>query len=156
MNKIFWVMAMIVGLIIPAFAVDRSSGCGLGRMIAPRKSLLSTSTAATTDGVSFPTQPSAMTSGTSGCAPHGLLIEASKQDHFISTNIAALKLESAIGQGEHLATLGQFYGCSHRSGFEQTIKDNYAEIFADDEDAFLIRTKIQSTVMSNRLEGCRI
>lgn len=132
MKRILGSVLVMVGLIFPHLsqAVDRSSGCGLGRQIAPRKTLFSTSTAATTDGVSWPTQPSAMTSGTSGCAPHGLLIEASKREHFISTNIAAIKLESALGQGEHLAALGQFYGCGgSQEAFARTMKSNYYSVF---------------------------
>lgn len=132
MKKFFGGMLAMVVLAFPHLseAVDRSSGCGLGRQIAPKKSLLSTSTAATTDGVSWPTQPSAMTSGTSGCAPHGLLIEASKREHFISTNIAAIQLESALGQGEHLAALGQFYGCGQaQTTFAQNLKSNYYTVF---------------------------
>ena len=157
MKFLIYVMTILTLTNYQVHAADKSSGCGLGKMIAPRKSLVSTSTAATTDGFSWHTRSSAMTSGTSGCAEHSLVKSEHRKEHFISTNINSLKYESALGAGEHLLALADIYGCPSTSftQFSHTMKSHYKDIFGAETDPLIIQGSIGNYLtQNNSLSGC--
>ena len=94
-----------------AQADDQSRGCGLGSMVAPKQTLVSTTTAATVDYF-VPSQSFGTTSGTSGCARHSIVMNQKMQEHFVEANIEQIKFESAIGAGESVEVLARTFGCS--------------------------------------------
>lgn len=158
MKKIMRGLLVMVGIILPALsqADDRSYGCGFGSQVAPRKTLISTTTAGVIDALSMPTRAFAITSGTSGCAQHDLVKNEFVKEHFIAANFETLKFESALGQGEHLAALGQFYGCPDnlRPQFASHMKRNFSQLFSQ-SNAKAISLEIKNRMYQDHsLVGC--
>jgi len=87
-------------LTLNSFAADSSSGCGLGWSVAPKNSLVSSWTRAITNAMASNTL--GMTSGTSGCAKHSIVINEKKGIHFVEANFQQLIIESAKGSGQYL------------------------------------------------------
>jgi len=109
-----------------AQAGDSSSGCGLGWMVFKKNSLISSALRATTNAIFLNTI--AMTSGTSGCARHSIVMNDKKALHFAAANENELKLEVAQGTGEHLSGLSHLMGCSPEV-FSSTLQKNYGQVF---------------------------
>lgn len=111
-------------------AADSSSGCGLGWMVFKKNSLISSALRATTNAIFLNTL--AMTSGTSGCAQHSIVMNDKKALHFTAANGNELKLEVAQGAGEHLNGLSHLMGCSPEV-FSRTLQRNYNQVFNKEE-----------------------
>lgn len=107
MKKILALSAFLVAGSV--YAADSSNGCGLGWRIAPKQSLLSSSTRSTTNA--FLPNTFSMTFGTSGCAQHSIVKKDRAIEHFVEANFENLQIEMAQGQGESVATLGEIMGC---------------------------------------------
>lgn len=121
-------------LLVSAFnlqAEDKSRGCGPASWVAPKNTMLSTSTRATTDTYLFPLNWSATSSGTSNCKKHEIVENQEKAHHFLVNNYDDLKNEIAIGRGEYLGSFAQALGCTKNeaSVFSHTLKENYERIF---------------------------
>lgn len=111
-------------------AEDKSRGCGPANWVAPKNTMLSTSTRATTEFYLFPLNWSATSSGTSNCKKHEIVKNQEKAHHFLVNNIDDLKGEIAIGKGEHLSSFAETFGCSKNEAslFSRTLRENYEKI----------------------------
>lgn len=107
----FLTFTALVSFSPKTFADDTSRGCGVGSLAAPQKTLVSTSIAGTVDYF-VPSQTFGLTSGTSGCAKHSLVLNQKMQEHFIAVHLEQIKLDSAIGGGESIEVLARTFGCN--------------------------------------------
>ena len=131
--KVLVLVAMgTVGLSLGALAADQSSGCGLGWSVTQKMSLFASSTRTTTNGIG--SEPSAMTSGTSGCAKHSIATKEKEQTYFTELNYQNLAIEMAKGNGEYLQAFSRVMGCSADSfpGFSAVMQSHYPQIFTGD------------------------
>lgn len=113
-----------------AFAADKSDGCGLGWQITSKTTFSATSTRGTTNGFVPPTL--GMTSGTLGCAQHGLVENDRESLNYVATNFDAIKFEMARGEGHKLAALAETMGCrSAGATFGTTVQNNYGSIVSN-------------------------
>lgn len=124
-------MKLIIGLLAlvattSVFAADSSSGCGMGYEVAPKQSLVSSSTRSIVNATFSSTI--AMTLGTSGCAKHSIVYNEAKGIHFAETNMNQLAIEMARGNGEFVASFASVYGCADASAFGSMVQSNYEAV----------------------------
>lgn len=84
-------------------------GCGLGKMVFENqpKSILSQHVGST---LNVPSQPFAITSGTSGCTNNGMIVQRDVVTVFVSQNVNHVTQDIARGRGEYLASLATLMG----------------------------------------------
>jgi hypothetical protein len=124
-------MKLIIGLMAlvattSVFAADSSSGCGMGYEIAPKQSLVSSSTRSLVNATFSNTI--AMTLGTSGCAKHSIVKNDAKGIHFAEANMDQLALEMARGNGEFVASFASVYGCNNTEAFGSMVQSKYEAV----------------------------
>src|SRR5450432_2687117 len=85
------------------------AGCGLGSMVFKDNGAVQI-LAATTNGI-FGNQTFAITSGTSNCAPGGVIKAQREQAAFAEVNFQDLKRNMASGGGEFLTSFATLLGC---------------------------------------------
>lgn len=109
---------------------DSSVGCGLGSMIFKENSLLSSSARVTTNQI-FLTQYLGVTSGTSGCSRHDIVMNEQSHVHFAEVNLKSLSIDMAKGNGEYLASFGKTLGCDDASlsHLGEVTQKNFENIF---------------------------
>jgi len=117
-----------------AQAEDQSGGCGMGWKIAPKNSLISTTTRAYVNATFSSTI--GMTLGTSGCAKHSIVQNDKRAIHFAEVNQGQLMIEMAQGRGEHLRGLVATLGCNPAgfSDISRAIQADYSNIFPSMSD----------------------
>ena len=87
------------------------AGCGLGSLLfGPNDEPVAQILAATTNGT-FASQSFGISSGTSNCAPGGVLRAEREQAAFAEVNFADLKRDMAAGGGEFLRSFSTLLGC---------------------------------------------
>jgi hypothetical protein len=124
----FLLVAALVLVSSSLFAQDKSSGCGVGWMVTRSMTTSGSFTRSVTNATFSNTL--AMTSGTSGCARHDLVLIEKARTHFIANNILPLQLEVAMGSGERLAVLGKMFGCdSQIDEFAFQMRKSHSQIF---------------------------
>lgn len=109
-----------------AFAADSSSGCGMGWEVAPKQSLVSSSTRSLVNATFSSTI--AMTLGTSGCAKHSIVKNDAKGIHFAEANMNQLAIEMARGNGEFVAGFATVLGCQNTRAFGSMVQAKYETI----------------------------
>ncbi len=127
-KKLVLTFCLFSSVLVPSFAGDSSSGCGLGWQLFPQTSLVSSSLRSTTH--SFLPNTFSMTSGTSGCAKHSIVKNEFKAIHFAETNYDALMIDMAKGNGEYLntfASLTDYKG--DMKSFGQFTQQNFQALF---------------------------
>lgn len=98
--KLVATLFFLVSFNLHAASGDTSlGGCGLGWKVAPQHSMISITTRGTTN---VWTSSFGTTSGTSGCARHGIVMRQKMEEHFSETNMDALLAEIPQGQGERI------------------------------------------------------
>jgi hypothetical protein len=117
-----------------AKAADGSSGCGPAWYVLKDMSILSSSLRSTTNGFLMPTVTFGMTSGTSNCAQHKLVLEQKRDLHFATMNRDALMSEMAAGRGEFLDAFAATVGCpvGVRNHFGASVQSAYSSIWTSD------------------------
>jgi hypothetical protein len=125
----FLVLAM-AGL-TSAQAADSSSGCGLGWQLAPKTSLISSTTRLLVNATFSSTI--AMTLGTSGCAQHSIVKNEFKGIHYAEANRDQLMVEMARGQGEYVDGLAAVFGCQDSQKFGSMVQDNYEKVLPSEQ-----------------------
>lgn len=152
-----FLIALSVLVVTPAFAGDQSSGCGLGWELFKKNSLVSSSLRASTNAMASNTV--AMTSGTSGCAKHDIVMKDQEVRHYAEANYQKLLSEVAIGSGEHLSSFVAILGCHGAAGVSasQVLQQNYGTIFPSDEagPALLIEQASRSIYSSSLADSCQ-
>lgn len=101
-------------------------GCGFGKMVFENqpKSILSQHVGST---LNLPSQPFAITSGTSGCTNNGMIAQREVLTVFVSQNIDHVAQDMARGRGEYLSSLATLMGVP---------PDREAEFFALAQELF--------------------
>ncbi len=121
MNKIAATISILL-LSCGAFAQPVGpAGCGLGNQVFGDQNQVIAATLNETG-----TQTFGITSGTSNC------IDSSRQaqmESYININRVELANDIARGQGETLAGLDNLMGCTNQTTVNQSLKNNYREIF---------------------------
>lgn len=120
------IVAALALLPFSAFAADTGDGCGIGWEVTKERTLIATTTRATTNAFVPPTF--GMTSGTIGCEQHAVAMNDQAAATYAYTNFDSLKSEMAVGQGENLEAFAQTLGCS-ASHLGQATKANYGDIY---------------------------
>lgn len=124
MKLIIALMALVATSSV--FAADSSSGCGMGYEIAPKQSLVSSSTRSIVNATFSNTI--AMTLGTSGCAKHSIVKNDAKGIHFAEANMNVLALEMSRGNGEFVSSFASVYGCNNTEAFGSMVQANYETV----------------------------
>lgn len=124
MKLIIALMALVATSSV--FAADTSSGCGMGYEVAPKQSLVSSSTRSLVNGTF--SNSIAMTLGTSGCAKHSIVKNDAKGIHFAEANMNVLALEMARGNGEFVTGFASVYGCNNTEAFGSMVQSNYETV----------------------------
>lgn len=135
MKKLFVVLAL--GLISFAYAQDRSSGCGMGWQVTRSMTTTGSYTRALTNATFSNTL--AMTSGTSGCAKHDLVMKQKEKIHYVEANLIPLRREVAMGEGERLNALAAVWGCANTEAFAPALKQNYRDLFYKKEASDVVQ-----------------
>lgn len=119
---------------------DNSSGCGLGWKVSKRKSLLSSSSRASTNSIG--SQSIAMTMGTSGCSKHELAKLEKEQEHFANSNFEHVLVDMAQGKGVYLNAFASMVGCDAEvlGSYSQA---HFDKVMAENGVAFLNNVKAQ-------------
>lgn len=132
-----------------AGAADGSSGCGPGWYVFKENSLVSSALRSTTNGFLAPVVTLGMTSGTSNCTQHKIVLKEKESLHFASMNYYELKRDAAKGEGEYLSAFATTIGCpaQAQARFNQKVRGSYGEVFragakVDAESALLEVYKI--------------
>lgn len=85
------------------------AGCGLGSMVVEDPSTWSQVAASLLNGTGF--QTFAISFGTSNCTEDGVASASREKDAFVEANLADLRRDLAVGEGEYLSSLANLYGC---------------------------------------------
>lgn len=135
---------LTLGLLLAGTAAQAAeygaAGCGLGSMAFKDQPGMIQIVAATLNGTAA-NQTFGITTGTSNCGPG---VFNSQMDIFVDSNKVALSNDAARGQGETIAVLSSMMGCSDAAVVGSTLKSNYSEIFADENDSHAISKAIQA------------
>jgi hypothetical protein len=109
-----------------------SAGCGLGSQVFDKQSGVGPQVLAVTTNGTSGNQTFGISSGTSGCDPHGTVVASARVPMFVGANLDSLAHDIAMGQGESLESLATVMGIreSDKAGFFSVTKENYALIFA--------------------------
>ena len=120
-------------------------GCGLGKMLFDKepKSVLLQHFGSTSN---VPSQPFALSSGTSGCTNNGMIVKEEQTTLFASLNFDNLSQDMAKGHGEHLASLATLMGVpsDRQAEFFSLAQDNYLTLIqAGDASPSAMLTALQ-------------
>lgn len=141
MKKILMVLALAAtGSVM---AADSSSGCGMGYQIAPKQSLVSSTTRSLVNATFSNTI--AMTLGTSGCAKHSIVKNDSKGIHFAEANMDQLVVEMSRGTGEFVEGFAVVFGCQDSSNFGRMLQNKY--------EILLPNSKVSGVELYNNIAG---
>ena len=145
-----WIFVVFLALSMNAFAQDKSSGCGIGWQVT--KSMTTTASYVRTLTNATFSNSIAMTSGTSGCARHDLVLKEKEKIYFVESNLIPLKREVALGHGERMSALATIWGCKNNEGLTHTLRKNYREIFHKTSPNAVV-DKINQ-LMDSKVSGC--
>ena len=93
----------------PAKGGQNMAGCGLGSLAIQDNSKWSQVGAAFLNGTGM--QTFGITFGTSNCTEDGVASASREKDAFVEANIADIRRDLSVGQGEYLSSLASYYGC---------------------------------------------
>lgn len=148
-------IATVAGLALVSTATismadDQSDGCGVGWAITKKHSLSATTTRGTTNSSLPPTF--GMTSGTSGCARHGLAKKDVEAYKFAIANFENLSIEMAQGQGEYLQAFARTLGCSDSATatFGTMSQKNYKALFHGTSSGADLLINVQQQIRSSQ------
>lgn len=147
----FFIVSVIVSTFAlgTAFAQDRSNGCGMGWRVTKSMTTSASYTRALTNATFSNTL--AMTSGTSGCARHDLVLNEKSKIHFIESNLIPLQYEVAVGSGERLEAAGVLFGCQQSmTEFKAALKSNSSKIFGGDNSASNVKGKVEEVISTDK------
>lgn len=132
MKNLFVVLMFVIFGSSVAHAGDQSSGCGLGWEIFKKNSLVSSAFRSTTNAIALNTI--AMTSGTSGCSKHDIVMKQKAAIYYAEANYLKLQSEMAEGKGEHIQAFAKILGCNEAAAIRAggVLQGNYEKIFTTD------------------------
>jgi hypothetical protein len=151
MKKLFLLVisAFVLGATAQAGTPGGSDFCGLGWQITNKKTMIATTTRATTNAVVPPTF--GMTTGTIGCDQHPIALRDIPAAQFVATNYDALLLDMAQGEGEVLAAFASAVGCSDPVSFGEMTRKEFSAL-TDGADSMELLRRVQNKTKA--LNGC--
>lgn len=143
MKKLFLlaISTLILGATAQASTPGGSDICGLGWQITNKKTMIATTTRATTNAFVPPTF--GMTSGTIGCDQHPIALRDIPAAQFVATNYDALLLDMAQGEGEMLAAFAHAVGCTDTVSFGEMTRKEFSAL-TDGADSVELLRRVQS------------
>ncbi len=141
---------LAIGLPFQLFA-DSSVGCGLGQIVAKKNSLISATTRSITNAT-FSSQLFGITSGTSGCSQHSLVMIPQEAVQFATLHQDEIKRDTAQGEGESLAALAHGLGCNDQGykNLTNQMQDKYDDLFDSKNSELNTLQKLQVSVLSQK------
>lgn len=139
-------LVFVIAIISTAYAQDRSSGCGMGWQVTKSMTTTGSYTRALTNATFSNTF--AMTSGTSGCARHDLVMKQKEKIYYVESNLVPLRREVAMGEGERVNALAAIWGCSDASKLSPVLRKNYRNLFYK-KGAMDTVNKLDELIISN-------
>lgn len=148
----FFVLALMLFQVSNVFA-DKSSGCGMGWKVTKSMTTSASSTRTTTNGTFSNTF--GMTSGTSGCDYHSIVLKDKNKLHFMESNLIPMKYEVAVGSGERLDAFGMMMGCNPESlgHFKSIMKKNTPQIFGHNNSPAAIIEEMEKIISTDSYLG---
>lgn len=130
---------------------QRMAGCGLGSMVVENNDKWSQVAAAFLNGTGF--QTFGISFGTSNCTEDGVASASREKDAFVEANIADLRRDVAIGEGEYLSSLASFYGCegAKADAFGAALHRNQDRLDAPGVNA----VEVIDSVVAQEAVGCQ-
>lgn len=122
------------------------AGCGLGSVLVGKHG---TQTSASTTNGSSSNQMIGISVGTLNCVDSPTSEVANRMDQFILVNRVQVQSDVARGNGETLAVLGQFMGCSQSANIGSELKSKYNDIFQSNRQVNEITDSVISVILSN-------
>lgn len=142
-------LGMMLGASAQASSGGGSDGCGLGWQITSKKTMVATTTRATTNAVVPPTF--GMTTGTIGCDQHPIAMRDVPAVQFVATNYDALLLDMAQGEGEMLSAFARTLGCRNPAVFGEMTRKEFSSLTEGADSLELVR-RVQGKAKA--LDGC--
>jgi hypothetical protein len=130
---------------------QRMAGCGLGSMVVENNDKWSQVAAAFLNGTGF--QTFGISFGTSNCTEDGVASASREKDAFVEANIADLRRDVAIGEGEYLSSLASFYGCEGEKvdAFGAALHRNLDRLEVSGSEA----SRVIDAVVAQEAVGCQ-
>lgn len=128
------------------------AGCGLGSMVVQDNSKWPQVGAAFLNSTGF--QTFGITFGTSNCTEDGVASASREKDAFVEANIADIRRDLSVGEGEYLSSLASFYGCKgeQTAGFNRALRKHQDRVrSAPAAEA----SRVIDSAVSEEHAGCR-
>ncbi len=122
---------------------DKSDGCGPGWYVYDKKTILGTTVRASFNPSGSNTF--GMSSGTSNCEKHDLVLNDSLQRHFTDRNYNTIVTEMALGQGQFLNEYANVFGCEQQS-FSNLMQENFSKIVPQKQDSKVLIENIKKEI----------
>lgn len=136
------VLFAIIALSTSANARDTFDGCGLGWEVTDQKTMIATTTRATTNAFVPPTF--GMTTGTLGCNKFDGFASNEKQNvEYVAKNFDAIRSQLAVGAGEYVDATAQSFNCNSTT-FGSHIQTNYNNIVAPAQDGIELYNNLKA------------
>lgn len=129
------------------------AGCGLGSMLVAENSKWAQVGAAFLNGTGF--QTFGITFGTSNCTEDGVATASREKDAFVEANLADIRRDLSVGQGEYLSSLASFYGCKGEQtvGFSKALRKHQDKVQAAPAAT---ASRVIDSAVSAENAGCRV
>ncbi len=153
---LFIILTTLISPIAMAGKGDKSlGGCGLGWAVAPRNSMVSSTTRGTTNSS---TLPFGTTSGTSGCAQHSIVFNHKLKQHMATVSFDELMTEMSKGRGENLIAFSRAVGCSDNliEQFSSVAKSEFSSRLGRSETPIQLVKQVEVMIQNNSslAQGC--
>ena len=113
---------------------QNQAGCGLGSMAIQDNSKWAQVGASLLNGTGM--QSFAITFGTSNCTEDGVASAAREKDAFVEANIADIRRDLSVGNGDYLSSLASLYGCkgSQTESFNRALRKHQDSVLNSSPD----------------------
>jgi len=122
---------------------DKSDGCGPGWYVYDKKTILGTTVRSSFNPSGSNTF--GMSSGTSNCEKHDLVMNDTLQRHFTDRNYSTIVAEMALGQGQFLNEYAHVFGCEEKS-FGDLMQSNFSKIVPNQDNSKILIENIKKEI----------
>lgn len=136
----------------PSHGGQNMAGCGLGSMVIQDNTKWAQVGAAFLNGTGF--QTFGITFGTSNCTEDGVASASREKDAFVEANLADIRRDLAVGEGEYLSSLASFYGCKgdQSVSFGKALRKHQDRVQAAPADS---ASRVIDSAVFEEHAGCR-
>lgn len=138
--------AVVFASVASAQAADTFDGCGLGWQVVDGKTMIATTTRATTNAFVPPTF--GMTTGTLGCDKFSSFASNEKQSaEYVAKNFDSIRSQLALGSGEYVDATAQSFNCDSAS-FGSHVQQNYNTVVAPAQDGIELYNSLKQAAQN--------